>query len=130
MWMFGLSKAYTSLHLPFDQHEGTSFVYPIDDVRTFCFTLNWNDALIIHRSYRHNTHQYIAFFKTIRQAIANGKVAELVDHVKKQFERRCLLDENIQKQLELDLEKEKEKTKKSVRSDEPMPSWTNEIDEK
>lgn len=53
---------------------------------------------------------------------------ELVDVVKIQFERRCLLDENIQKQVEA--EKEKEKVKKSATSDEttrPTPSSTNLI---
>lgn len=54
------------------------------------------------------------FFKTIRKTIANGNVRQLVDAVKTQFEKRCLLDENIQKLAEL----EKAKTvKKSVKSD-------------
>ncbi|KAJ6636688.1 Queuine tRNA-ribosyltransferase accessory subunit 2 [Pseudolycoriella hygida] len=64
----------------------------------------------------HNSHHFIEFFKTIRQSIASGNFQELIDFVKAQFDRRCLLDENIQKIVELD--EVTKKGKKTVSSDE------------
>ncbi|KAG4076554.1 hypothetical protein HA402_002717 [Bradysia odoriphaga] len=73
----------------------------------------------------HNTHQYMEFFKTIRQAAANGKIPILIDVVQTQYEKRCLLNENLQKQIEnenqlkhIESEKGKKKVKKSVASNE------------
>lgn len=52
------------------------------------------------------------FFKTIRQAVAEERIPVLIDVLKAQFEKKCLLNDNIRKQIELD--KEKKNVKKSV----------------
>lgn len=70
----------------------------------------------------HNAHHYMEFFKTIRQSVADGRISDLIDVVRAQFERKCLLNESIQKQIELEAEKEKKNVKKSVVSSEAMPS--------
>lgn len=80
---------------------------------------NFLSTLSLHR---HNTHHYIELFKTIRQVLVNGNLQEVIDIVRMQMERRCLLNENIDKQMELDKENKNKKSTKSVSSEEAKPS--------
>lgn len=61
-------------------------------------------------------------FNQIRQVIPDGNLAKLIDVVRTQMEKGCLLDAAIQKQIELEKENKNKKSTKATSNSEATAS--------